>query len=102
MSGRFERLIVIKQYKKIIVIRDSHQQSLNTLQLAILFACPVFTGESEKENRGYNSSFDWPGAKFPRSCLTLRVPKVLRHLGADHNTTLGKCENNMLNWVISP
>ena len=87
--------------KKIIVIGDSHQQSLNTLQLAILFACPVFTGESEKENRGYNSSFDWPGAKFPRSCLTLRVPKVLRHLGADHNTTLGKCENNMLNWVIS-
>ena len=89
-------------WKKIIVIGDSHQQSLNTLQLAILFACPVFTGESEKEYRGYNSSFDWPGAKFPRSCLTLRVPKVLRHLGADHNTTLGKCENNMLNWVISP
>ena len=32
-----------------------HQLSLNSLQLAILFAYPVFAGENEKEYRGYNT-----------------------------------------------
>ena len=64
--------------------------SLMTLQLSLLFSCPVFTGETDKQYRAYCSTYDWPGARFPQSCLDLKVPRVCRALGADHQTTLGK------------
>ena len=84
--------------KSLPPIGDSHQTSLLTVKLALLLTCPVYSGEKEKANRAYCSSFDWPESIFPNSSMELRVPKVCKKYKADQDTILGKCVNRILKF----
>ena len=64
MCGRYR-----KKNENILVMMDSHSQSLDYSKLAAAFPTSIFS-----YFKASNSTSSWPGARFPESSHSARAP----------------------------
>ena len=83
-----EEEIKPEKNKNILVMMDSHSQSLDNSKLAAAFPTSIFS-----YFKASNSTSSWPGARFPESSHSARVPALLARRRYDVLVLLCPCNN---------